>query len=253
VKVEGSYTFEAPRDVVWKALLDPEILANVLPGCEKLEQVGENDYEGALKVKVGPVQGKFQGKVTLADLNEPESYTMQVEGRGPAGFMKGKGNIQLEDQGEATLMHYEGTAQVGGRIASVGQRLIDSTSKALTRQSLESLHTQIKAGQQPAQNESETAPADTATQSASEDEEAQGEADAEAEQATASASFSNAAPPSQTQFAIDVARDVIDDLIPAEKRPMIVAALGILGLFLFVDWWAKRVAHHVARILKKRR
>jgi carbon monoxide dehydrogenase subunit G len=147
VRLEGTYTFEAPRQAVWEALMDPEVLAKVMPGCEKLEQLEENKYKGTLNVKVGPVQGKFEGVVTITEVNPAEGYSIQVDGRGPAGFMKGVGQIRLEDQGETTLIHYGGDAQVGGRIASVGQRLLDTTAKSMTRQSLEGLHNQIKARQ----------------------------------------------------------------------------------------------------------
>ena len=144
MKLEGSYTFEAPRDDVWQALMDPDVLANVMPGCKGLEQIGENKYEGILNIKVGPVQGKFQGTVTITEANEPESYRMEVDGRGAPGFMKGTGEVRLEDQGETTILHYSGDAQIGGRIASVGQRLLDSTAKSMTRQSLEGLQEQIE-------------------------------------------------------------------------------------------------------------
>ena len=132
MKLEGTYTFDAPRDIVWNALLDPEVLAGALPGCERLDQIGDNQYQGAIKIRVGPVQGKFQGKVTLLDLNEPDQYRMVVDGKGAPGFMKGEGRIELEPEGDTTLMHYTGEAQVGGRIASGGQRLLDSSAKALT-------------------------------------------------------------------------------------------------------------------------
>lgn len=236
MKIEGTYTFDAERDIVWQAFLDPEILAKTLPGCEKLEQVDENKYKGVIKVKVGPVQGQFQGAVSLSDLQPPEGYHMQVNGRGPAGFVNGEGNIKLEDQGETTLLHYTGTAQVGGRIASVGQRLIDSTSKALIRQALESLHSQIQTKQPASQPE---APATS-------------EASATVEQTASTSSELEA--PSQTQFAVDVARDVLDDLIPPEKRSTLIAAgLGMLAIFLFTEWWINRLARRVADILEQRR
>jgi len=141
----GTYTFDAPHDTVWQALMDPAVLAKVMPGCEKLELVDANQYKGILNVRVGPVQGRFEGLVTITNVNAPESYAIQVDGKGAAGFMKGTGVIRLEPQGDSTLMHYAGQAQVGGRIASVGQRLLDSTAKALSRQSLEGLHEQVKA------------------------------------------------------------------------------------------------------------
>ncbi len=145
MKLKGNYTFDAPRRLVWQCLLDPEVIASILPGCEKMEETGENQYKAAMTVRVGPVQGKFQGTVQLSDLEEEESYHMAVEGRGPTGFLKGQGEIRLEDSSEKdkTDLHYDVEAQVGGRIASVGQRLIDTTARSITRQSLKALHQQI--------------------------------------------------------------------------------------------------------------
>jgi len=146
VKVQGTYTFEAPLDVVWQALFDPEVLAKTLPGCEKLEREG-NQFKGEINVKMGPVQGKFQGKVDITDVKELESYTMVVDGRGPAGFGKATAllRVQAEAGERATRLDYDSDVQVGGRIASVGQRLLDASSRAIVKQSLEGLHEQIKA------------------------------------------------------------------------------------------------------------
>lgn len=163
MKLEGDYLFEAPVNEVWKALLDPAVLAAVMPGCEKLELV-DGSYVGDLNIKVGPVQGKFSGKVDLKDQAEPTSYTMLVDGRGAPGFVKATAHVRLEPEGEHTRMHYDADAQVGGKIASVGQRLLEASSRAITKQSLEGLNENIKirAGQTPAPPEQEpeyTAPA----------------------------------------------------------------------------------------------
>jgi carbon monoxide dehydrogenase subunit G len=255
VKLEGTYTFEAPRNTVWQAFLNPDILAKALPGTQKLEKIGENDYKGAMKVKVGPVQGQFQGTVTLSDLNPPESYTMSVNGRGPAGFMKGEGKIRLEAQGDETLMSYEGDAQVGGRIASVGQRLIDSTSKALTRQALENIHQQIKAGQGVEELEADSTPVtDTAAPVSPNSEQTDPTKHQQVPLAAMpSPSSSSATPePSQTEFAVNVAKDVLDDLIPADKRPILALGLGFLVMFIVVEWWTIYLARRVAYMIEKR-
>lgn len=229
----GSYTFEAPRDVVWQSLLDPDVLARTMPGCERLEQIGDNEYKGTLKIKVGPVQGKFQGVVTLFDIQAPDRYSMSVDGKGAPGFMKGEGAVKLEAQGDSTVMHYSGTAQVGGRIASVGQRLLDSSAKALTRQSLDNLHEQIKARLQPAQPEMVSAAAPSQPQP-------------------------KAAPepkaPSQTEFAMGVAKNMLDDLVPEEQRPkLIAAATGVLFLLILLKWWIGSVARKAASEALERR
>lgn len=232
MKLEGTYTFDAPRDVVWEALLDPDVLAKVLPGCEKLEQIGENQYQGAIKIRVGPVQGKFQGKVTLTDIAAPNTYRMIVDGKGAPGFMKGEGQVELQAENGATVMAYTGEAQVGGRIASVGQRLLDSSAKALTKQSLDGLNKQIQARLQ-----AETTPAHSSTTS----------------QATP-APQPAAEAPSEMEFAFGVAKNMVEDLVPPERRPVLIAAgLGAIALFLFLNWWANVIAKRTAAEIWERR
>jgi len=144
MKLEGTYSFEAPLDTVWQGLFDPEVLARTLPGCDKLERQGDQ-FLGEINVKMGPVQGKFQGKVEIQNVKDHESYTMVVDGRGPAGFAKATANIRVKSEGLATRLDYDSDVQVGGRIASVGQRLLDASSRAIVKQSLEGLHEQLKA------------------------------------------------------------------------------------------------------------
>jgi carbon monoxide dehydrogenase subunit G len=143
MKLEGDYLFEASVPEVWSALFDPVILAAVMPGCEKLELV-DGHYVGEIKVKVGPIQGKFTGKVDLKDKIEPHSYTMVVDGRGAPGFIKATAAVKLAPEGDATRVTYDSDAQIGGKIASVGQRLIEASARAIVAQSLEGLHTNIK-------------------------------------------------------------------------------------------------------------
>ena len=143
MKLEGDYLFEATVPEVWSALFDPVILAAVMPGCEKLELV-DGHYVGEIKVKVGPIQGKFTGKVDLKDKVEPESYTMIVDGRGAPGFVKATAAVKLAAEGNGTRVSYDTDAQVGGKIASVGQRLLEASARAIVAQSLEGLHTNIK-------------------------------------------------------------------------------------------------------------
>jgi carbon monoxide dehydrogenase subunit G len=193
VKVAGDYRFEAPTAEVWKALLDPVVLAAVMPGCEKLELV-DDAYVGELNIKVGPVQGKFMGKVVLSDVVEEQGYTMTVDGRGQPGFVKAKAAVKLTPEGEETKMEYDGDAQVGGRIASVGQRLIDSSAKAIIKESLEGLNANVKARANVAEGE-----------------------EAEVIQA------------SQAEFATRVAKEVAKDLIPPPVRVALIA-LAIIGV-----------------------
>ena len=146
MKVEGEYQFDGPREDVWELVRDPEVLATALPGTQSLDQVGDNEYEGAMNVRIGPVGGEFSGKVLISDEQSPESLTMTVEGKGKPGFINGSGDVNLIDQGDGTtLMKYEGELQIGGRLASVGQRLLDTTSKSMIRQGLDALNNALAA------------------------------------------------------------------------------------------------------------
>jgi carbon monoxide dehydrogenase subunit G len=230
VKLEGTYTFDAPREVVWAALLDPEVLAKTMPGCERLERTGDNEYQGDIKIKVGPVQGKFQGTVKLSDINELESYSMQVDGKGAPGFVKGAGAVKLEPQGDSTLMHYSGDAQVGGRIASVGQRLLDSSAKAITRQSLDSLNKQIQARHQ--------APTASSEQSSSPETASSGPTTSGPTTSAPSSSVSSVEAPSQVEFGLGVTRELLNDMISPERRmPLVIGLVVLLVLiFAFILW-----------------
>jgi len=138
MKLSGEYVFAAEVQEVWDALFDPAVLAAVLPGCEKLELV-DGSYLGEIKVKVGPIQGKFTGKVDLLDQVPPKSYRMVIDGKGAQGFVKATARIALEAQGASTKITYDSDAQVGGKIATVGERLIETSAKAIVKQSLEGL------------------------------------------------------------------------------------------------------------------
>ena len=170
MKLEGDYVFDATVPEVWSALFDPVILAAVMPGCEKLDLV-DGQYVGEIKVKVGPIQGKFTGKVDLKDKVEPESYTMVVDGRGAPGFVKATAAVKLAAEGERTRVFYDTDAQVGGKIASVGQRLLDASARAIVAQSLEGLHANIKlraaAHREAAAKQAVTTPAPAASPSES--------------------------------------------------------------------------------------
>lgn len=143
MKLEGDYRFEAAVQEVWDALFDPAILAAVMPGCEKLELV-DGQYVGEIKIKVGPVQGKFTGKVDLLDRDEPRGYRMIVDGRGAPGFVKATATVALEADGDGTRIRYDADAQIGGKLASVGQRLVEASARAIVAQSLEGLHENVK-------------------------------------------------------------------------------------------------------------
>jgi len=198
MKVAGEYRFDATPQEVWEALLDAEVLAAIMPGCKKLELTGENQYEGLLDMKVGPVQGQFQGKVKLEDLDPPNGYSLRLDGQGASGFVKATAKVGIAADGDGANMTYEGDAQVGGRIASVGQRLLDSSSKAIIKQSLEGLNAQVSARSAAAAGEEVEAP-------------------------TA---------PTQADFAREVAKEVAKDLVP---KPVLIGGviLVIVLILLF--------------------
>ncbi|PLX38134.1 MAG: carbon monoxide dehydrogenase [Hyphomicrobiales bacterium] len=132
MEMTGEYRIAAPRETVWKALNDPEILAASIPGCKELEQVADNEMTATVVAKVGPVKATFKGHVTLGDIVPPESYTISGEGKGGvAGFAKGGADVHLAEDGEGTILTYTAKAQVGGKLAQLGSRLIDSTAKKM--------------------------------------------------------------------------------------------------------------------------
>ena len=128
----GEYRIPASREKVWQALNDPETLKASLPGCESLEKVSDKEFAATVVAKVGPVKAKFNGNVTLSNLNPPESYTISGEGKGgAAGFAKGGADVRLAEDGEATVLIYTAKADVGGKLAQLGSRLIDGTAKKM--------------------------------------------------------------------------------------------------------------------------
>ena len=129
--VNGSYTFAAPPDAVWKMLTDPVVIAGCLPGCDRLEPIGEDQYRAAMTLAVAAVTGKYTGTVSMHDKNPPHSYRLIVEGSGTPGFVEGEAAIELVADGTGTTVRVKGQGNVGGVIARVGQRLLGSVSKMM--------------------------------------------------------------------------------------------------------------------------
>ncbi len=129
----GNQRIEAPPDMVWQALNDVEVLKQSIPGCQTIEKVSDTDMNAKVTLKVGPVKATFTGKVTLSDLDPPNGYTISGEGSGgAAGFAKGSAVVRLAGDGNgATTLNYEVKAQIGGKLAQLGSRLIDATAKKL--------------------------------------------------------------------------------------------------------------------------
>ena len=131
----GEVRLAAPRETVWRALNDPEILKQAIPGCESVEKVSDTEFNAKVALKIGPMSAKFAGKGTLSDLNPPNGYTITGEGQGGvAGSGKGSAKVELVDDNGATVLRYTAAAQVGGKIAQLGARLIDATAKKLADQ-----------------------------------------------------------------------------------------------------------------------
>ncbi len=130
--MSGEYRIAAPIQTVWDAIQDPEILRGAIPGCEELEKTGETEMSAKVSLKIGPVKAKFAGEVTLKDMVAPNSLKIEGEGKGGiAGFAKGGADVQLAEDGNETILTYQAEAQVGGKIAQLGSRLIQSTAAKL--------------------------------------------------------------------------------------------------------------------------
>ena len=204
MKIEGEYVFNGPRQDVWNLVRDPDVLATALPGTQSLQQVSESEYEGTMHVRVGPVAGAFAGRIVVSDEVPPESLTLTVEGKGAPGFATGVGHVRLTEQEDGTtLMHYDGEVQIGGKLASVGQRLIDTASRSLIGQGLESLNGVLLARMEAAAKGVEV----------------------------------EYTPPSEAQFARGVARDMAKEMLASPHARWalvaIVAAVAMaIGFFL---------------------
>ena len=134
MEISGEHRFSAPRERVWELLLDPQILQQCLPGTENFVEVGPEEYEARLKIGVAAIRGTYQGRVKIQDKDEPNSYSMVVEGKGPAGQISGTARIELADDGEGTLVNWSGNANVRGTLARVGGRVMQPAAKMIVGQ-----------------------------------------------------------------------------------------------------------------------
>lgn len=134
MKLEGSYEIGAPRQQVWDAFLDPERLRQAIPGCEKLEALGNDEYKATMKIGVAAVKGTFEGKVRLSQKNPPDSYRLAADGSGGPGFVRADTLITLSETPGGTRVSYSADVQVGGLIAGVGQRMMGGVSKMMADQ-----------------------------------------------------------------------------------------------------------------------
>jgi uncharacterized protein len=144
VKLEGTHQLDASRQRVYQCLINPEVLQRCIPGCEKLEQTGENTFAATIKAGVGSIKGIFNGTARLEDLREPEHLRIVVDGKGAPGFLKGAGDLDLAEAEGGTKINYAADIQVGGTIASVGQRMLQGTAKMMAAQFFTSLAAEAK-------------------------------------------------------------------------------------------------------------
>jgi len=130
--MSGEYQLPAPREAVWQKLNDPVVLKSCIPGCEQLEKTSDTEFEAVATIKIGPVKARFKGKVTLSDLDPPNGYRISGQGEGGvAGFAKGGAVVKLTAKDGGTLLAYDVDAQIGGKLAQLGQRLVNGASKKL--------------------------------------------------------------------------------------------------------------------------
>ena len=144
MKLDGERTLPGTPEQLWTMLLDPDVLVAAIPGCEKLDKVGEDHYEGVIMAKVGSIQSQYKTTFKIADKNPPHSYRLNVQGQGSAGFVKADVLMELSPDAGGTRMHYSGDANVGGRIAQVGQRMINATAETMTEKGFDNLHERVQ-------------------------------------------------------------------------------------------------------------
>lgn len=147
----GEYRIAAPRERVWQALNDPDVLKRCIPGCEAIEKVSPTELTAKVTARVGPVKASFTGAVTLSDLDPPRGYRITGEGKGgAAGFAKGGAEVKLEEDGGVTILRYTASASVGGKLAQIGSRLIDGTAKKLSDEFFGNFARLLSTGEAPA-------------------------------------------------------------------------------------------------------
>ncbi len=201
MKLEGEHVFNGPREDVWEMFYDPAILASAVPGMDKLDVVAENQYEGVMNVRIGPVSGKFQGKLTLSDVVEPESLTLTVDGKGAPGYGKGVGKANfIQNADGTTTLKYDGDMNIGGALASVGQRMIDSVAKSMIRSAFETLDKALEARLQAKKTGEEV----------------------------------NFTPPTTTEFAGSVAKDMVGGFTKVPEFRLILYILPVVAILVIL-------------------
>ncbi len=235
MNIEGTYTFQAPIEQVWKTLLDPDVLGRTLPGIENMKITGPDSYEGTMHVGVAAVQGTYSGKVVILNKQEPHHYRLQAEGNGARGFVKAEGTVDLAQQNGNTIATYKGTAQLGGAIAGVGMRVLPGVAKMMINQFFGTIAEELRARKEPAPAAQPPAAAERAASAASQA--------APAPAATATSSPALAARPTIARPAMQMPQPLIqivralklsDGSAEDEARWAQRLMLGSIGLLLGV-------------------
>lgn len=240
--MKGEERIPAPREVVWDALNDPEVLKACIPGCQTLEKTSDTSFSATVQAKVGPVKAKFAGDVTLTDIDPPNGYKISGEGKGgAAGFAKGGAVVSLAEDGGETVLTYEVDANVGGKLAQIGSRLIDSTAKKMAGEFFSKFNEEVaaKAAGAPAA-EAAPAPAVEATPAAPAPAAPSAETAAEPAPAPETKPAPEPAPATETEVktaASKAATDAVDEVAAKRKglSPVIwvVAVVVVAGLLIY--------------------
>jgi carbon monoxide dehydrogenase subunit G len=147
MEMTGEQLIPVPQAAAWAALNDPAVLKECVPGCESITRIADNEYEVVMTAKVGPVSAKFKGRMTVSNADPPRSYTLAFEGQGGvAGFAKGEANVALTPEGAGTRLAYSAKATVGGKLAQVGARLIDSVARQIAGKFFEAFNRRVSGG-----------------------------------------------------------------------------------------------------------
>ena len=144
IEIKGDVPLEYPQREIWNAFMDPDFMARVIPGCDSLVPTEEPDtYRANLKIKIGPIQGKFRAEVVQCDMVPMDRFGLRITARGPTGFMDGTGQVELVPDGNHTVLRYSGAVNVGGRIARLGQRLVSTAARTMISRSLDGVRSRL--------------------------------------------------------------------------------------------------------------
>ncbi|WP_376792257.1 carbon monoxide dehydrogenase subunit G [Thermoflexus sp.] len=143
MRLQGSYRFKTEIARVWGALMNPQVIARLLPGVERLEPVGNDVYEAEMRLGIGPISGRYKARITLSEIDPPNHYRIRIQAQGPQGTVDANGVIDLTAEDGETVMHYEGEAVVTGLLMSMGARLLEPTAQMLVNQGLKNLEAQL--------------------------------------------------------------------------------------------------------------